>query len=317
MFPTIRNNYLEQATGTFNCFFDITGGIEVRINDNRIEFNNNTSYTAIIRTDLMLLDMNRNTTKSGMSVGKGVQFVNPTYYGYSYFYWRKIIKHEQNTIERGFPYSYDASIPLNYAEIFNPSRGGLDSDSYGRSVLITDDAFVLAAVTPYSQTIRFNACLGRHIAFSLNNLAATIRNSNTGYSVGAVVAPSGGNGHLYVCIVAGTTGNTAPVFPLAEYATVTDGTVTWQELGKTLSGTFNVKIIAKATVPNQTLLCRAFNGATTQITSGNVIVANDQYKIYTVFSNVSAANLTLIFNNNNDTGNTGTIYIKEILVEYA
>ena len=41
---------------------------------------------------------------------------------------------------------------------------------------------------------------------------------------------TGGNGHLYRCIVAGTTNATEPSWPLTENATVTDGGVTWQEL---------------------------------------------------------------------------------------
>ena len=55
---------------------------------------------------------------------------------------------------------------------------------------------------------------------------------STTYLVGEYVQPTatGGNGHLYRCIVAGTTHATEPAWPLAENATVTDGGVTWQEL---------------------------------------------------------------------------------------
>lgn len=38
-----------------------------------------------------------------------------------------------------------------------------------------------------------------------------------------------GNGHLYVCTVAGATGAVQPVWPLTEGGTVVDGTVTWKE----------------------------------------------------------------------------------------
>ena len=41
---------------------------------------------------------------------------------------------------------------------------------------------------------------------------------------------TGGNGHLYRCVAAGTTNATEPSWPLTENATVTDGSVTWQEL---------------------------------------------------------------------------------------
>jgi hypothetical protein len=38
-----------------------------------------------------------------------------------------------------------------------------------------------------------------------------------------------GNGHLYICTVAGTTANVQPVWPLTEGGTVVDGGVTWKE----------------------------------------------------------------------------------------
>jgi len=40
---------------------------------------------------------------------------------------------------------------------------------------------------------------------------------------------SAGNGHTYRCVIAGTTGQTQPLWPLTEGGTVVDGTVTWQE----------------------------------------------------------------------------------------
>ena len=56
--------------------------------------------------------------------------------------------------------------------------------------------------------------------------------ASTPYLVGEYVQPTvtGGNGHLYRCLVAGTTNATEPSWPLTENATVTDGGVTWQEL---------------------------------------------------------------------------------------
>ena len=56
--------------------------------------------------------------------------------------------------------------------------------------------------------------------------------ASTAYLVGEYVQPTvtGGNGHLYRCITAGTTQATEPAWPLTENATVTDATATWQEL---------------------------------------------------------------------------------------
>lgn len=54
---------------------------------------------------------------------------------------------------------------------------------------------------------------------------------NTAYQVGETVTPQGaaGNGHVYRCTVAGTSGTTQPAFPTGDGATVVDNTVTWKE----------------------------------------------------------------------------------------
>jgi hypothetical protein len=49
------------------------------------------------------------------------------------------------------------------------------------------------------------------------------------YGQPSLAAFPAGNGHLYQCIQAGTTGTTEPTFPLTEGGTVTDGTVIWKE----------------------------------------------------------------------------------------
>ncbi len=57
--------------------------------------------------------------------------------------------------------------------------------------------------------------------------------ANTVYQAGEVVTPNNGttgNGHIYVCTVAGTSGATQPAFPIVDGSTVTDATVTWKEV---------------------------------------------------------------------------------------
>ena len=51
------------------------------------------------------------------------------------------------------------------------------------------------------------------------------------YNAGAIV--SGYNGHWYQCTVAGSSGNSAPVWP-TDGSTVSDGTATWQDIGTDL-----------------------------------------------------------------------------------
>ena len=49
------------------------------------------------------------------------------------------------------------------------------------------------------------------------------------YSAGDLVKPVTSNGHYYRCVTAGTSGATAPTWPITWWGTVTDGTVGWRE----------------------------------------------------------------------------------------
>jgi hypothetical protein len=59
--------------------------------------------------------------------------------------------------------------------------------------------------------------------------------ASTAYLAGEYVQPTRLNGHLYRCATPGTTSATEPTWPLTENATVTDGSVTWQELTPVLA----------------------------------------------------------------------------------
>ena len=62
--------------------------------------------------------------------------------------------------------------------------------------------------------------------------SATAWAANTAYRIGSIRRPTTANGHIYRCVVAGTSGSTEPSWPTARGATVTDGTVTWAEAGQ-------------------------------------------------------------------------------------
>lgn len=54
--------------------------------------------------------------------------------------------------------------------------------------------------------------------------------TTTAYVVGDFVQPATPNDHWYMCTVAGTSGGSAPTWP-TDGSTVSDGTVTWQDMG--------------------------------------------------------------------------------------
>ena len=54
--------------------------------------------------------------------------------------------------------------------------------------------------------------------------------TSTSYSLGDKVFPAAPNGHWYQATAGGTSDAAAPVWP-TDGGTVTDGTVTWQDMG--------------------------------------------------------------------------------------
>ncbi len=74
---------------------------------------------------------------------------------------------------------------------------------------------------------------------ALTSLASTLQASSaltawaatTAYVVGNVRRKVADNGHAYMCVVAGTSGGSEPAWPTTPGGTVTDGGVTWAEVG--------------------------------------------------------------------------------------
>lgn len=86
---------------------------------------------------------------------------------------------------------------------------------------ISGTGYTAGGVTLASKTITYTAA----------DSWATARANSTAYAVGDVVRPAAGNAHLYRAIIAGTSAGSPPTFPTVSGQTVTDGGVTWAEIG--------------------------------------------------------------------------------------
>lgn len=56
--------------------------------------------------------------------------------------------------------------------------------------------------------------------------------ASTAYTVGQIIRPATGNGYLYRCAVAGTSGASTPTFSTVLGGNTTDNTATWDTIGK-------------------------------------------------------------------------------------
>src|SRR5262245_25836462 len=87
---------------------------------------------------------------------------------------------------------------------------------------VTGTAYVAGGVTLSSKTLVYTPA----------DSWATARANSTAYALGDVVRPATPNGHLYLCLVAGTSGGSIPTWPTVSRNCVADGTVTWAEIGR-------------------------------------------------------------------------------------
>ncbi|HVM95564.1 MAG TPA: hypothetical protein VMT89_04205 [Candidatus Acidoferrales bacterium] len=60
--------------------------------------------------------------------------------------------------------------------------------------------------------------------------------ASTTYSSGDTIIPTGGNGHIYKCTTAGTSGSSAPSWNTGTASTTSDGTAVWTEQTTAING---------------------------------------------------------------------------------
>ena len=75
--------------------------------------------------------------------------------------------------------------------------------------------------------------------------------ASTAHALGDLAIPTSGNSHMYQCAAAGTTGSAQPTWPTGG-GTVTDGTVTWTDLGTGITAAL-ASNNASATATGQTV----------------------------------------------------------------
>lgn len=153
-------------------------------------------------------------------------------------------------------------------------------------------------VTGTGYTAGGQALTTKTLAYTAANSWATAWAATTVYTVGQIIRPGTGNGHLYRCVVAGTSGATTPTFPTVAGQTVADSGATWAEAGlgiiqfgaasvawasSTITARYAVIYDATpATDPARPLLGYVDFGADTTSTSGTFTITWNSLGVLTI-----------------------------------
>lgn len=111
-------------------------------------------------------------------------------------------------------------------------KATLHTSSY--SLAVNTDQYVSDLTNELSTASGYTsggATVTGSFALTVANSWASTAATSTAYTVGQVRRPGTGNGYLYRCVVAGTSGGSAPTWPTVVGTTVADGSVTWLNIG--------------------------------------------------------------------------------------
>src|SRR5205807_2667273 len=170
-------------------------------------------------------------------------------------------------------------MPINSSQVTPPANAHMQvASAYNRGYLAFSDL-----KTGKGQPAVYDLLSGNLDPYSMRAVGDRWK-ANTVYQAGEVVTPNNGttgNGHLYVCTVAGTSGATQPAFPISDGSTVTDGTVTWKEV-TAHAGT------AIDSIPNTFFSVTRIAGA------GSYAVGRDVYIAVTISNGVGGSGESLL-----------------------
>ncbi len=101
-----------------------------------------------------------------------------------------------------------------------------DVDDYFDDVSADEESGTGTGYTAGGETLT-----GKSVTYTPANSFGTTWAASTAYKVGDIVRPTTGNGYVYRCFVAGTTGASEPTWSTTKGDNVADGTAEWEVWG--------------------------------------------------------------------------------------